>query len=296
MKRRSEGNQGERNWDIEKWTKITLFQGENSVFVNRQTKKKKKKWFRANCPKTHVQGCVDPSWRKKRRKEQNTKRREGIFKRSLFKFTKTQSTKEHRKTPEKASAPQPQADFWQRPESNPNRDGGVKTKTRQKLHKLGPARAKWEKRHFQNLLGSAAPGLFWPSKTNLVKNSNFRKKQIRETPKNLRQKWTATWRRYNGSNANQPGPTTQNCSETPCFEAFRVPLPLGLRLEEPRPETQAKNENLFGPQKTTSTTSKMAFLKNPKNPKTVRKLGFRTPQKKPFRAVKQWFQKGGAAN
>ena len=43
MKRRNEGNQGERKWDIEKWTKITLFQGENSVFVNRQTKKQKEK-------------------------------------------------------------------------------------------------------------------------------------------------------------------------------------------------------------------------------------------------------------
>ena len=108
------------------------------------------------------------------------------------------------------------------------------------------------------------------------------KKQICETPKNLCQKCTAASRRYNGSNANQPGPTTQNCSETPCFEGFRVLLPLGLRLEEPRPETHAKNENFSGPQKTTSTTSKMAFLKNPKNPKTMRKLDFRKPQKNHF--------------
>ena len=119
------------------------------------------------------------------------------------------------------------------------------------------------------------------------------KKQICETPKKLRQKWTATWRRYNASNAIQRGPATQNCSETPCFEAFRVPLPLGLRLEEPRPETHAKNENLFGPKKTTSTTSKMAILKNPKNPKTVRIFGFRNPQRKPFRAIKTVVSKRG---
>ena len=42
-------------------------------------------------------------------------------------------------------------------------------KTRQKFHKLVPAREKWEKRHFQNVLSSAAPGRFLPSKPNLVK-------------------------------------------------------------------------------------------------------------------------------
>ena len=165
-----------RHWEM---NKNNPFSGGKQCFCKQTNKKtKRNERFRANCPKTHVQGCVDPSWRRKRRKEQNTKRREGIFKRSLFKFAKTLSKKKHRKTSEKPSAPQPQADFWQRPESNPNRDGAVKTKTRQKLHKLGPARAKWEKRHFENLLGSAAPGLFLPSKTNLVKNSNFRKNKF----------------------------------------------------------------------------------------------------------------------
>ena len=165
-----------RHWEM---NKNNPFSGGKQCFCKQTNKKtKSKERFRANCPKTHVQGCVDPSWRRKRRKEQNTKRREGIFKRSLFKFTKTQSTKERRKTSEKASAPQPQADFWQRPELNPNRDWGVKTKTRQKLHKLGPARAKCEKRHFQNLFGSATPGLFLPSKTKLVKNSNLRKNKF----------------------------------------------------------------------------------------------------------------------
>ena len=175
-----------RHWEM---NKNNPFSGGKQCFCKQTNKKtKRKERFRANCPKTHVQGCVDPSWRRKRRKEQNTKRREGIFKRSLFKFAKTQSTKEHRKTSEKTSAPQPQADFWQRPESNPNRDGGVKTKTRQKLHKLGPARAKWEKRHFQNFLGSAAPGLFFafqnqfgqkfelPKKTNLWDAEKFASK------------------------------------------------------------------------------------------------------------------------
>ena len=104
---------------------------------------------------------------------------------------------------------------------------GVNSKTRQKLHKLVRAREKWEKRHFQNLLGSAAPGLFLPSKTNLVKNSNFRKNKFVRRRKNCVKNGLQHEGATMVSNTIQPGPATQNCSETPCFSAFRVPLPLG---------------------------------------------------------------------
>ena len=297
MKRRSEGRQGERKWDIEKWTKITLFQGENSVFVNRQTKKtKRKERLRANCPKTHVQGCVDPSWRRKCRKEQNTKRREGICKRSRYKFTKTRSTKEDKRTPEnfgKSIRAAAASRFLAAAQIEPKPRRRCKNENAPKTSQIGPRPGKMGKTSFSKSPRFCSPRPFFAFQNQFGQKFELPKKQICETPKKLRQKWTATWRRYDGSNAMQPGPATQNCSETPCFQAFRVPLPLGLRLEEPRPETHAKNENLFGPQKTTSTTSKMAFLKNPKNPKTVRIFGFRTPQKNPFRAIKTVVSKGG---
>ena len=108
-----------RHW---KMNNNNPFSGGKQCFCKQTNKKtKRKERLRANCPKTHVQGCVDPSWRRKRRKEQNIKGREGICKISPYKFTKTRSTKEDKRTPEnseKPSAPQPQADFWQRPESN----------------------------------------------------------------------------------------------------------------------------------------------------------------------------------
>ena len=118
------------------------------------------------------------------------------------------------------------------------------------------------------------------------------KKQICETPKKLRQKWTATWRRYNGSNANQPGPTTQDCSETPCFEAFCVPLPLGLHLEEPRPETQAKTKICSDLKKRPRRPPKWHFWKTRK----IRKQwGYLVSghRKKPFRAIKTVVSKRG---
>ena len=270
------------------------FSGGKQCFCKQTNKKtKRKERFRANCPKTHVQGCVDPSSRRKRRKEQNTKRREGIFKRSLFKFAKTVSKKEHRKTRKN----HPHRSRKQISGNGPNR-----TQTATELQK---------RKRAKNFTNWAPPGqngknvilkissvlqpqaVFFAFQTQIGQKFELPKKQICETPKNLCQKCTAASRRYNGSNANQPGPTTQNCSETPCFEGFRVLLPLGLRLEEPRPETHAKNENFSGPQKTTSTTSKMAFLKNPKNPKTVRKLDFRKPQKTISRYKNSGFKKGG---
>ena len=108
-----------RHWEM---NKNNPFSGGKQCFCKQRNKKtKRKERLRANCPKTHVQGCVDRSWRRERRKVQNTKGREGICKISPYKFTKTVSKKKDKTTPEnskKPSAPQPQADFWQRPESN----------------------------------------------------------------------------------------------------------------------------------------------------------------------------------
>ena len=88
--RREKGRHREMN-------KNNPFSGGTTVFC-KQTNKKQKNKFRANCPKTYVQGCVNPNSRRKRRKEQNTKGREKHFKRSLFKFAKTVSKEEPRKT------------------------------------------------------------------------------------------------------------------------------------------------------------------------------------------------------
>ena len=285
-----------RHWEM---IKNYPFSGGKQCFCKQTNKKaKRKERLRANCPRTHVQGCVDPSWRRKRRKEQNTKRREGIFKRSLYKFTKTLSTKEHRKTSEKASAPQPQADFWQRPESNPNRDRGVNSQTRQKLHKLVRAREKWEKRHFQNLLGSAAPGLLFPSKTNLVKNSNFRKNKFVRRRKNC----VKNGLQHEGATAvptqfNQ-APQRKIAPKPLVFKRFASHYLLDCAWKSPDQKHTQKTKICSDLKNDLddlhSSSSKMAFLKNPKNPKTVRIFGFRTPQKKTISRYKNsGFKKGG---
>ena len=243
MKRKSEGNQGERKWDIEKWTKITLFQGGKQCFCKQTNKKtKRKERLRANCPKTHVQGCVDPSWRRKRRKKQNTKGREGICKISPHKFTKTVSKKGQKtagkleKTIRTAAASR----FLAAARIERNRDGGVNSKTRQKVQKLVRGREKWEKRHFQNLLGSAAPGLFLASKTNLVKNSNFRKSKFVRRRKNC----VKNGLQHEGATT---GPTQFNqalqrkiAPKPLVYKRFASHYLLDCAWKEPRPENTRK--------------------------------------------------------
>ena len=292
---RKEGN--ERGKKIETARKKNSLSGGKQCYC-KQTKKetKRKARFRANCPKTHVKVCVYPSGRRERRKEQNTKRKERAFAKltltNLQKRYRKKRSKNHRKTRKN----HPHRSRKQISGSGPNRTKPrrrCKFENAPKSSEIGPRPGKMGKTSFSKSPRFCSPRPFFGFQNQFGQKFELPKKQICETPKKLRQKWTATWRRYNRSNAIQPGPATQNCSETPCFEAFRVPLPLGLRLEEPRPETHAKKENLFGPKKTTSTTSKMAFLKNPKNPKTVRIFGFRTPQRKPFRAIKTVVSKRG---
>ena len=173
--RRKKGRHREMN-------KNNPFSGEKECFVKRQ---KRKEGFRANFPKPHVQGCVDPTPKKKRRKEQNTKRREGSFKRSLFKFAKTVSKEEPRKTQKNPPHRSRKAICGNRSDSSPKRD----TPAHQKFHKLVLAREKWGKRHFQNDLSSAATSRFLVSKSNLVKNSNFLKNKFVRPPKIILKKF-----------------------------------------------------------------------------------------------------------
>ena len=72
--RRKKGRHREMN-------KNNPFQGEKQCFEKktRQNKTKRKEAFRPNCPKTHVQGCVDPKPKKKKQKRvKHEKKRRGV--------------------------------------------------------------------------------------------------------------------------------------------------------------------------------------------------------------------------
>ena len=161
--------------------------------------------------------ALTPDPRRKRRKEQNTKRRGGEFQEILFKFAKTVSKEQPRKNRKNPPHRSRKAILGNEPNSNPKCD----TPVRQKYHKLVLARKKCEKRHFQSDLSSAAPSRFLPSKPNLVKYLNFREKTIK-TRKNDFQKNCAESRRSNLSKRSSGRRRMPNRSETPCFEAFRV--------------------------------------------------------------------------
>ena len=267
------------------------FSGGKQCFCKQTNKKQKKKRLGPTAPK-HTCRVASTQAEEENAEKSTRKGREGICKRSPYKFTKTLSTKEHRKTSEKTSAPQPQADFWQRPESNPNRDGGVKTKTRQKLHKLVRAREKWEKRHFQNLLGSAAPGLFLPSKTNLVKNSNFRKN-----------KFVRRRKIYVKNGLQQEGATTGPTQFNQALQRKIAPKPLVLKrfASHYLLDCTWKSPD----QKHTQKTKICSDLKNdlddlqngifekPEKSENSEDIWFPDTAKKPFRAIKTVVSKRG---
>ena len=70
--------------------KITLCQGENSVCVKQQ-KQKEMKGLGPTAPKRMCRVALIPNPRRKRSKEQTANKKEGSFKRSLFKFAKMAS-------------------------------------------------------------------------------------------------------------------------------------------------------------------------------------------------------------
>ena len=183
VKRRSEWSQGERKGDTEKLTKITLFQGGKQCFCKQTNKKTKRKdRFRANCPKTHWQGCVDPNSRRKRRKEQNTQRREGIFKRSLFKFAKTVSKEEPRKTRKN----HPHRSCKQISGNSPNRTQTatqLRAENAPKNSQIGPRPGKMGKTAFSKRPQFCSPRPFFALQNQLGQKSELPKKRIVKPPK-----------------------------------------------------------------------------------------------------------------
>ena len=259
VKRRSEWSQGERKGDTKKWAKITLFHGGKQCFCKQPNKKhKEKKGLGPTAPKHTCRVVSTQTQEENAEKNKTRKEEKGGVSKDPFSNSQKRCRKKSPGNSEKPIRTAAASRFLATARLEPKPRHSCAPKTRQKFHKLVPAREEWEKRHSQNVLSSAAPSRFFAFQTQFGQKFELPKKQICETPKNYSQKNCAASRRYNGSNASERGTTTQNCSETPCFQVFRVLVPLGLRLEDPRPETRAKNENFSGPQKT---TSKMAFLK-----------------------------------
>ena len=86
--KRSERRQGERKGDTEKWTKITLFQGENSVFVKRPQKNQKIRRSKPTAQKHTCNAALPPIPRRMRTNEKTPKQKEGGVKRTTWSLRK----------------------------------------------------------------------------------------------------------------------------------------------------------------------------------------------------------------
>ena len=178
MKRRTEGNQGERKWDTEKWTKITLFQGENSLFVNRQTKKtKKEKGLGPTAPK-HTCRVASTQAQKENAEKRKTRKEERGYLKDPFSNSQKRCRKKNTGKLGKTIRTPAASRFLATARIEPKPRRSCKNENAPKTSPIGPRPGKMGKTSFENLLSSAAPGRFLPSKPKLVKISNFRKNKF----------------------------------------------------------------------------------------------------------------------
>ena len=258
-------------------------------------KTKRKERFRANCPKTHVQGCVDPSSRRKHRKEQNTKRREGIFKRSLFKFAKTVSRKEHRKTRKN----HPHRSRKQISGNGPNR-----TQTATELQKRKCAK---------NFTNWALPGqngknvilkissVLQPQAVFCLPNPNLSKIRTSEKtnlwdPEKFVSKMYCSIKAVQRAQRKSTGPHNAKLLRNPLF--WRVSRPTTSWTAPGRAQTRntRKKRKFFRTAKNDLDDLQNGIFEKPEKSENSEETWFPETAKNHFALWKQWFQKGGAAN
>ena len=139
------------------------FQGEKQCFCKQTNKKQReKKGLGPTAPKHTCRVASTQTQEENAEKSKTRKEERGSFKRSLFQIRKNSVERRAPENSEKPSAPQPQADFWQRPDSNPNRDRAARRKRAKNFTNWSPPGKNGEKHHFQNHLSSAAPSLSSP--------------------------------------------------------------------------------------------------------------------------------------
>ena len=207
-----------RHWEM---NKNNPFSGGKQCFCKQTNKKtKRKERFRANCPKNTRAGLRRPKLKKKTQKRAKHEKKRGDFQKIPLQIYKNAVDK---RTPEnfgKSIRTAAASRFLAAARIEPKPRRRCKFENAPKTSQIGPRPEKMGKTSFSKSPRFCSPRPFFAFQNQFGQKFELPKKQICETPKKLRQKWTATWRRYNGSNAIQPGPATQNCSETPCFQAM----------------------------------------------------------------------------
>ena len=243
-----------------------------------------RKGFRANCPKTHVQGCVDPKPQKKTQKRVNTKEEEGSFKR----LSSNSRQRSRKNNPEKIAKTLRNAAARPFLATSPTRTQNA-THPRQKISQIGPRPEKSEKRHFQNDLSSATPSRFLAFQTQFGQKFEPPKNKFVRPARIILKKVVQNQGSPTCPKRVEEAQQRQNRSETPFVEAFRSLLPLGVRRQEPRRQRRENKNDFAKPQKTRKRTSKMAFLekaKNTKNHHLLRIIDLPRMRPPPFRTTK----------
>ena len=188
-----------------------------------------------------MQGCVDPKPKKKTQKRvKHKKKRKGVSRDPLSNSRK----RCRKKSPEKLGKTLLAAPTRPFSATSPTRTQNA-THPRTKNFTNWPRPRKRRKTSFSKRPQFCSPKPSFAFQTQCGQKFELLKKQICETRKNYFPESCAELRRCKASKlgkASRRGTKTHNCSETPCFEAFHVVLPLGVR-QDPRRQRGEKDEN-----------------------------------------------------
>ena len=170
------------------------------LFVKRQNKTKRKDGFRANCPKKHVQGCVDPKPKKKTQKRvKHEKKRRGVSRDPLSNSRK----RCRKKSPEKLGKTLRTAAARPFVAMGPTRTQNA-TRPRTKNFTNWSSRGKMGKTSFSKQPQFCSPKPFFAFQTQFGQKFELpEKKQICQTRKNYSQNKCAESRRCNASKASR---------------------------------------------------------------------------------------------
>ena len=246
---------------------ITFFSGGKQCFCKQTNKKQKeKKGLRPTAPK-HTCRVASTQAQEENAEKSKTRKEERGFSKDPFSNSQTRCRK---KSPGKLGKTIPTAAasrFLVTARIEPKPRHSRAPKTRQKFHKLVPAREKWEKRHFQNVLSSAAPGRFLPSKPNLVKNSNFRKNKFVRPPKIILKKFVQHRGDTTGPTQVNEAPQHKIAPKPLVFKCFASYYLLDCASKTPD-QKHAQKTNIFPDRK-----------KRPRRPHNLQNGIFEKPEK-----------------
>ena len=292
-KRRSEWSQGERKWDTEEVNKNNPFSGENSVFVNRQTKKQKeKKGLGPTAPKHTCRVASTQTQEENAEKSKTQKEERGVSK-ELFSNSQKRCRK---KSPGKLGKKHPHRSRKQISGNGPNR---TQTTTQLCAGKRAKNFTNWSPpgKNGKNVISKrpqfCSPRPFFAFQTQFGQKFELPKKTNLRDPQKLFSKNLCSIEAIQRVQRKWTRHHKAKLLRNPLFSSVSRPATSWTVPRRPQTRNTRKKRKFFRTAKNDVDDLQMAFLKNPKKSENSEETWFPETAKNRFRATKTVVSKRG---